>query len=232
MELRGVTLIGERIDALTLSEPILLEKCKLQGGSIGLTRRPVDRLTVRNITARKCSIDSVIVGPVVFENVAVQDLRTTSHLWLPACAFRHCTLSGRIGRLLFFASEDPGQPLSSVANAPFFKANAAYYAETDWALDISAATFVDWDCRSVPAALIRVNPNTQIRVSYEKTRQRLATGELRGLSVDGQFTLEWSLKHREDTCFDFVLVTNPCHRDYEEMMSLFDYIHREGLSSG
>lgn len=233
MELRSVTFSGERINTLSLSEPVHLERCILSGGSVGaLARRPGDRLAVRDVSAHRCTVDSVVVGPIVFENVDVQDLRTSEHLWLPGCAFRHCTLRGRIGRLLLLASANPAESLSSATNDLFFKANATYYNATDWALDISEASFVDWDCRSVPAHLIRINPSMQVRVSYEKTHQRLATGELLDIAPDDLFVLEWSLKNREDTRFDFVLATHPGARRYAEAMEFFEFIHREGLSTG
>ena len=159
MEYRRLTFADVRIDTLPEARPLRFEECVLSNSSVGSTaRRPTQRLVLRNVFARQCTIDSVSVGPLIFDDVTVHGLRTTTHLWLPACAFRHCILRGRIGRLLFFAGADPAKPLSEPQNAAFLEANGAFYAETDWALDISEATFVDWDCRSIPASLIRPRP--------------------------------------------------------------------------
>ena len=44
----------------------------------------------------------------------------------------------------------------------FAQARAAFYAETDWALDISEAKLLGLRCEGVPLHLIRRDPQTQV----------------------------------------------------------------------
>jgi hypothetical protein len=50
----------------------------------------------------------------------------------------------------------------------FDKANQKYYSKVDWALDISEALFLDCSLRTVPARLVRRDPETQVVVKREK----------------------------------------------------------------
>lgn len=221
------------LDALSEGEPWKLDSCTFSNGSIGMgARRPQDRLVVRGAVAHRCIVDSVSVGPILFDAVEVSGLRTTNPLWLPGCAFTHCVLRGRIGRVLFFAAVEETLPLASPGNSAFHEDNLRIYRETDWALDISEAQFVDWDCRSVPAHLIRINPKHQVRVNYEATSRAMSSGVLAEAPAESRIGLQWALKHRESTRFDFVLATHPGQRDYREEMELFEILARAGLLLG
>lgn len=231
MEVVAKTFRGLRVNDFPEAERLTFERCIFSGGSLGaLARRPEQRLHVRDVVGRKCTVDSVVVGPVLFDEVEVADLRTTDHLWLPGCAFRHCTLRGRIGRVLILAEANPAERMSSMGNASFFSENLKVHESGGWALDISEAEFVEWDCRGVPAQFVRVDPAKQLKVSYEKTQRSFASGVLGAAGEDLLFDIEWSLKHREETRFDFVLATHPRHRHYKRMMELFAFLRGEGLS--
>lgn len=233
MQIEKMTFSGVRLEEMPEGNAWAFTNCVFSGGSIGLAaRKPEERLVVRGVVARRCVVDSVLVGPVVFADLEVSGLRTTDHLWLPGCAFTHCILRGRIGRVLFFAAVEEALPLESPGNAAFHEDNMRIYSETDWALDISEAQFVDWDCRAVPAHLIRINPKHQVRVSYEATRRSLSSGALADAPAEMRIGLQWALKHREATHFDFVLATHPGQKDYREEMELFEVLARAGVLLG
>jgi hypothetical protein len=233
MQVDKKTFSGVRLEEMPDGNEWAFNSCAFSGGSIGLTaRKPEERLIVRGVVARRCVVASVVVGPVVFENLEVSDLRTTDHLWLAGCAFKNCILRGRIGRILLFAEVEEALPLSYPKNAAFHNANLDIYRQVDYALDISEAQFVDWDCRSVPAHLIRTNPDYQVRVSYESTRRSLASGALSEAPEDIRVGLQWALKNREATRFDFVLTTHPGHKRYQEKMKLFELLRRAGVLLG
>jgi len=56
---------------------------------------------------------------------------------------------------------DPVEP-DSRRQRIFDEANAEYYSTVDWALDIGRGEFVELDLRSVPAHLVRRDPETEV----------------------------------------------------------------------
>src|SRR5262249_52776668 len=53
------------------------------------------------------------------------------------------------------------------AKLPMRAANAAYYENVEWALDISGAEFGEMEIRGIPAALIRRDPETQVVITRQ-----------------------------------------------------------------
>ncbi|MFP3710416.1 hypothetical protein SB783_41270, partial [Paraburkholderia sp. SIMBA_009] len=97
----------------------------------------------------------------VFEDVVVEDLSTNPILLVWAAFFRRVTLKGKIGKINLNLT-----PEAFCTDADrlrqFETARAAFYAETDWALDISDARLLGLRCEGVPLHLIRRDPQTQV----------------------------------------------------------------------
>lgn len=121
-------------------------------------RRPV----VRNSRFIDCEEHSCSVSNLVIEDVTVEGLRVRDLLIVADCAFRHVTLRGELGSLKItpgFAALVKNRPKLQAA---LDQANLAYYTDVDWALDISAAEFEDFDVDGVPLSLIRRDEETQV----------------------------------------------------------------------
>jgi len=96
---------------------------------------------------------------VVFDGVLVENLRgggmAPSFLW--SCVFRHTTLAGWIGGLMWrwrMHTDDDEMALRLHA------ANQQFYETVDWALDISEADFSFYEAlQGVPAGLIKRHPD-------------------------------------------------------------------------
>jgi len=124
---------------------------------------------VRNVTLTGCAQRGCTIDGAIVEDVRVDGLKSSTLLQTWAAAFRHVALRGRVGRWMF---SNLVSPLAAPAQQhDFDRANQAFYASTDWALDISEAEFTECDIRGIPAPLIRRDPATQAVVTREKALQ-------------------------------------------------------------
>ena len=205
--------------------------CVVRGCSLGAGVRRVDqRFTLADTIVRDCRVVSAVIGPIVLDGIHVDGLRTDTHLRFPACAFRHCVLRGSIGKIVVYETALLTEPLVSSTNRAFVEANKAFYAAGNWALDISGAAFEELDIRGVPAELIKIDPQRQIRVSYARTRAAFDEGHLNGvISGYAHSLVGASLKHRHESQADFVLATNDAHPHSDEMHALFAVLGAGGM---
>lgn len=102
----------------------------------------------------------------MLEDVTVHNLRTAGPLRISTSAFKHVALSGRIDQLLVHPALWPG-PAAIQQQKEFDDANAEYYANVDWALDISNADFAEVEIQGIPTNLVRRDPSTQVVVTRE-----------------------------------------------------------------
>ena len=78
-----------------------------------------------------------------------------------ASFFRRVTLKGKIGKInLNLTPEAFCKDADRLRQ--FETARATFYAETDWALDISEAKLLGLRCEAVPLHLIKRDPQTQV----------------------------------------------------------------------
>lgn len=120
-----------------LLQDLEFSNCEFIGEGLTTYGGPVDRSTARNIRLKNCTVNSFFGTGAIFDNIAIDGLLTSrSPIILSGCAFRHVVLMGQCGRFLFnrnVSYEDQDR------NAAFNTSNAAFYANVDWALDISKA---------------------------------------------------------------------------------------------
>jgi hypothetical protein len=153
-------------------------KCHFVSSVISMTRKPELRSTVRNVRLIQCEQHGCALEAAIVEDVLVDAFKTNGLFQTWGAVFKHVTLRGQIGRVMLSPAVSPGKATPTQQRA-FDEANAAYYADVDWALDISEAEFEEIDIRRVPARLIRRDPDTQVVV----TRERAMEGAWRNLDL-------------------------------------------------
>lgn len=120
------------------------------------------RPLVHNVTLTDCEEFDLHVSDAILEDVVVDGLRVRDLLILADCSYKHVVLRGRLGSIKItsgFAKVVRSRPKMQ---AELDRQNNACYASIDWALDISAAEFVDFDVHGIPLSLIRRDVETQV----------------------------------------------------------------------
>ena len=204
------------------------DRCRFAHCNISMTNDPRLRTTVRDVVVRGCASEGCTVSPAILENVLVDGFETDRLFQAWAAVFKHVTLAGKIGRLMFSGILCPISSVTSSMQRAFAEANAAYYANVDWALDISRAEFRECDIRGIPARLIRRDPETQTVV----TRAKAAEGRWRELDLSKthwQTAIDFLLTERPNDP-DVVLVAPKRARDFRDLMDGIRLLRREGVA--
>jgi hypothetical protein len=116
-----------------------------------VVRRPIfRRLRIDDCTAESCDAHGA-----VFDECVVDGLRTNRLHMVTGCAFRHVVLRGSIGQFLVRGSS------TGRTDDALDRANAAFYRQVDWALDITEARSTTLDIGDIPLDLIRRDLQTQ-----------------------------------------------------------------------
>lgn len=187
------------------------------------------RAAIRNVRMIGCEVTKAcsLRGTVV-EDVLVDRLKTHGLFQVWGCAFKHVTLKGKIGRVMFSPAVIIG-PQTAAENAEqqaFDQANAAYYAKVEWALDISGAEFQECDIRGISARLIRRDPETQVVV----TREKALEGRWRELDLSGTDWAGWIDLSFQAGERDVVLVAPKRHRRFKEMLRGLNVLRQSGVA--
>jgi hypothetical protein len=90
-------------------------------------RRPI----FRRLRITDCKAESCDAHGAVFDECVVDGLRTNRLHMVTGCAFRHVILRGNISQFLVRGSS------AGRDDDALDRANAAFYRQVDWALDIS-----------------------------------------------------------------------------------------------
>jgi hypothetical protein len=135
--------------------------CVFDNCGLSLCKRPDKMSTVRSVKALECYAVNSEIGPSIFEDVVVSNLKTNPILLVWSSFFRRVTLSGKIGKLNLNI-RPWGFCTDADVLARFAEARSGFYAETDWAIDITEAKFIAFRCEGVPLHLVRRDPETQV----------------------------------------------------------------------
>lgn len=157
-------------DKRTVVRSLEFRRCEFIFSSLAVTRDVRKRAIVQDVVIENCVADACTVQGAVLEDVTVDGLRSPGIFRVSAAAFRHVTLRGQVDDLLVHPSLWPG-PVTEAEQRSFDDANAAFYADTDWALDIRDAEFGAAEIKGVPTRLIRRDPETQVVVSHHNALQ-------------------------------------------------------------
>jgi hypothetical protein len=215
-------------------EDVELRRCSFVECQSPAQRSLEDRPTLRRVNLVRCHVTASDLGSVIAEDCTVDTIWFHRGIWGPqqlrGCAFRHVVIRGNVtGNLRFEPSFGwlGAQPRWPAAEDPMVRANAAYYAEVDWALDISEARFtgIDMQWCDVPARLIRRDPATQAVVTRDSATGRdwrAACGDS-PLSVAIERFLEFGLP-------DTVLVAERRNRHFERELAALERLRAIGVA--
>jgi hypothetical protein len=214
-----------------LPDPV--EDLELRGCTFELCQQPlqrtaVDRPTVRRLSLVRCHVSASDLGAVIAEDCTVDTIWFHRGNWgsqmIAGCALRHVTIRGNVTGGLEFLAARLVQPDSE--RDQLIAANRAFYAEVDWALDISQARFtsVSFVRSGIPARLIRRDPETQVVV----TRRGLLAADWQGLL--GTAAVGMGIDRFMETGFeDTVIVAGRRSKRFAEEMVVIDRLRAEGL---
>jgi hypothetical protein len=213
-----------------LLEDLDLVRCTVRGGGLGnKARTPAERTIVRRVRATACIV-SVRIGPVLFEDVEIDGLRTVGNpVWVRAGLFHHVVLKGKIGslsltnvrRLVITPTVEIEQE-----QAAFDASAMKFYASMDWAIDISEARFRELDWRlNVPARLVRRDPVTQIVV----TRERALEGTWRKIPLHPTLSISLDMFVRSEH-LDTILIAAKAASYYKDQLDGIQRLRDAGIA--
>lgn len=199
--------------------------CRFVSCSVSTTLNPRKRSIVQNICFYGCEVRGCMINPAIVEDVLISSLKTHTLLQTWGAVFKHVKLEGNIGRIMISPFIAPGVAKPH-QQAAFDKANAEYYQQVDWALDISEARFYECDIRGIPARLIRRDPQTQVVV----TREKALLGEWRKLDLTRTFWSGWIELFLQEEALDVVLVAPKRHPKFNDLLDGLKMLRDAGVA--
>ena len=142
------------------------EECTFDNCSTSAKADPEKISRVSNVIIKNGRVFNCIVGHCKFEDVEVNNLTVNSLLILWSPFFNRVKLTGNIGAIKINATANV--PICPDLQAKFNEKRTEFYKNVDWALDISNARFVTFQCEGVPVDLIRRDTSSQVIVRKSK----------------------------------------------------------------
>jgi hypothetical protein len=205
-------------------------RCHFDYCSISITHDPKRRSTVRNVRLLNCTAANPYIDRAIIEDALTENAKWPGLFQTFGTVFKHVILRGKFGRLMIsndvLPRSDVNPPFEYENVEAFREANAAYYRNVDWALDISQGEFKELDIRGVPGRLIRRDPETQILV----TRQRVLQDDWRDLPFQDSltpFSLDFMLKQELP---DTVLIAPKRHRKFPLYLADLQMLRDAGVA--
>jgi hypothetical protein len=178
----------------------------------------------------ECSVAGGNIDTAIVEESIVDGLKIAGLFLIFGAVFKHVTLIGKIDRLMIANDVMPSlllhEDYRSQEVLSFRHANAEYYRNVDWALDISHGQFRELEIRGIPSRLIRRDPETQVVV----TRQKALTGEWRDLPFVNRvaaFSLDYMLRQEWQ---DTVLIAPKRHRKFALYLQDLNLLREAGIA--
>ena len=212
---------GSRIEALRI------ENCIFQTCWLSLTMSTSGRSIVQNVSLKDCEFRNCGCGAAIIEDCSVDGLKTHGLFQCFGAVFKHVVLRGRIERIMLSAAVQPGRATPEVQRS-FDAANADYYKDTNWALDIREAELQECEIQGVPSDLILRDSETQVVVR----RSVAAQGRWRSLNLAGTHwptAIDLFLK-RGDA--DMVLVAPRRAKNFRRLVEGLRLLVEEGVAEG
>lgn len=164
----------DRGDKLLL-ENMTFDRCEFSRCALSLTDDLERISTVRNVDMKYCSSLDCQTGPMILSNVTVSQLVTSDLLIFWSPYLDRVRLSGNVGKMKINITAAPST-YGNEKQRPFDEFRARFYADVEWALDISEARFKGFDMRGIPARLVRRDPSSQIVITRERALQVATAG--------------------------------------------------------
>ncbi|CAM3189729.1 hypothetical protein NODU109028_02540 [Nocardioides dubius] len=176
------------------------DNCTLSG-----VTRPERMSRVSDVRLTDCSLVNSQLGPTVLEDVVVDGLQANALVLCWSFFLRRVRVRGRITSIKL--NRAPAAMVSPAMQAAFDEARAAFYAETDWALDLTQARFVaTCEIGGVPLDLVRIDPESQAVVRRVDLPEPDALAELREVAPWAHERITW---FRDDVERDELLLVAP-----------------------
>lgn len=177
-EFHGYT---DRNSGKTFSD-LEFRECKFVGCKISVTPAPKHRSKIRNVKFIHCEQLGCTLYSAIVEDVLIDGFKTNGLIQSWGAVFQHLVIRGKIGRIMI------SQWVPSLRNKPnaqkaFDEANAVYYQNVDWAMDIREAQFEEAELRGVPAKLMIRDPETQ----FVLTREKALEGKWKNVDLSGTY---------------------------------------------
>ncbi len=199
--------------------------CRFVSCSVSTTLNPRKRSIVQNICFYGCEVRGCMINPAIVEDVLISSLKTHTLLQTWGAVFKHVKLEGNIGRIMISPFIAPGVAKPH-QQAAFDKANAEYYQQVDWALDISEARFYECEIQRVPALLIKRDAETQVII----TREKALSDEWRKLDLSKthwRTSIEFFLERGDP---DVVLVAPKRHPKFNDLLDGLKMLRDAGVA--
>lgn len=213
----------------SLFQSLDVTDCTFDNCTLSGVKRPDRMSRVSDVRITDCSLVNSQLGPTVLEDVAIDGLKANALVLCWSWFLRRVRVSGRITSIKL--NRLPGAVVSEEVRAAFDEARAAFYAETDWALDLSAARFVNTcEIDGVPLDLVRIDPESQAVVRRADLPEPDALDELREVAPGVHERITW---FRDDVERDELLLVAPlagkkAHR--EEVLAGIAQLRRLGVA--
>lgn len=133
----------DRGDQLRL-QGLNLSGCAFINCGLSLTEDIAQIAEIQDIQISDCTVSGCSVGPLVASDVTISDLSTDGLLILWNPYLRHVEMKGKMGRIKINATARPST-FENEKQKPFDDYRSGFYADVDWALDISKARFKEFD---------------------------------------------------------------------------------------
>ena len=216
----------------SIYEDVELSRCEFRGCALGsLARYPSQRTIVRRVRATSCAVEGWLVGPALFEDVSINNLRTLGgDIWVAGAIYKHVVLSGKIGNItLAHWRWGPVEQTEEIsASEAAFAADAVkFYSSIDWALDISRAEFryLDWRL-DMPTHLVRRDPETQIVLK----RERLLDGAWRKLPLDSLVSIALSNFMDFVPSQETIIAASKASKSFKDELASIELLRKEGIA--
>src|SRR5437870_3389007 len=83
------------------------DHCRFDSCAISMTLAPQLRTTVRKVKLLRCEQRGCSIYPAILEEIVVEGLRTHGLFQTWGAVFKHVTLKGKIGRVMFSSAIAP-----------------------------------------------------------------------------------------------------------------------------
>ncbi len=207
-------------------EDLKLRRCAFVAGGLGFRGDVEHRTVVRRVALLDCTVAGAAVGPALLEDVTVERLRTNNVLHIWGAAFKHVIVRGRVGRI-YAKDLVRAAPRDRPEQRAFDAANAKFYKDVDWAVDISEADAEELYLHGVPADLVRRDPATQIVVTRKAALKNAAW---RALDF-GRSSFDIGIERMLEAGYpDMVLVTGKRDRNFQDSLRMIGRLREIGVA--
>ena len=147
-------------DGGAILSDLIFKNCIFDNCALSISKNPSNISKIKNVIAENLSVSSCDIGPCIFEDVLIENLRINEILIFHSPLFKNVKLSGNIGNLKINSAAFSIYDRPDLQNC-FNELRNNYYKNIEYALDISEAKFLSFDCNGIPSDLIKRNKDSQ-----------------------------------------------------------------------